>query len=414
MKKILVALFLLLSLSNAVYAAKDNTIKFNGKKYTLLYSIKSPEHNGYLNEYYKIGESYNTWSELLAMHHFPNVYSPIDQATAFAEYIEAGGCPVAISIDEKNNSGIMDFILIYNKKLPIILEFNIFKYKKSKDCGTVAVQYAKRYAVTNSMQADEVKREFEKYRKKMLKKVNKFDIPSIISEPYDMGVRVVESEKLQKNDVKVEENKIVENENENLVNDVENTNQDVTSDDASRDKEQNIEEILPDIVSEQQDSIVDNIEQKDVEIVIIPNYIPMIDDKIVANIEESDIIPAIVYKKDKKNKEQKEQEKNVIIEKNLKEQTVSTKHNKNTEVKAKEVKQNSIKEKSEKKVVEKQKKSSIKEVKNSPVSEKQVRTKIDKKQAKKQRDIEKLEKDLIKLHQSLEEVRLELDNIKSK
>lgn len=179
-------LFIFLILTFCINNVQAEVVKFNGKPYNLLYSTKVEEHNGYLNEYFKQGETYDLWSEMIAVHHFPNVYSPVDQAEAFRSYLDTIHCPSSLTIDEENNTGMIDFILINGNQLPIILEFNIFKYEKSNKCGTVAVQYAKRYQVRNTMQVEEVKKEFEKTRNKSLKRISKFKIPEIVEKDIDI------------------------------------------------------------------------------------------------------------------------------------------------------------------------------------------------------------------------------------
>ncbi len=185
MKKFFVVIAVILLNMCFALADEQPVLKFNGAKYQLMYSVKNKEHNGYLNEYFKLGEDYNNWTELVAVHHFPNAYSPLDQAEAFREYLGSINCPSALVEDEKNNSAIIDFILIDGDKLPIILEFNVFKYAKSPECGTIALQYAKRYVVSNGLEVDGIKKEFAKTRNSALKKVEKYEIPAIVKEDID-------------------------------------------------------------------------------------------------------------------------------------------------------------------------------------------------------------------------------------
>ena len=187
MKKIIIILLCALFL-NPVYAIGNNKQKhflnFNGYKYNLLFSTKN--EGGFLNEYYKAGETYHLWSEMLAIHHFPNAYSPIDQVKSFKEYLSSLNCPSALTFNDKNNFAMIDFILIDNNRLPVVMEFNIFKYQKSKKCGSVALQYARRYSVKTAFEAENAKKDFEKNRKKMLKKVKHYKFPAIVNEEIDL------------------------------------------------------------------------------------------------------------------------------------------------------------------------------------------------------------------------------------
>lgn len=185
LEKLGIILVIFCVLSGVALGKDINVINFEGSKYHLIYSSKSEENNGYLNEYFKEGEGMNTWTEMIAVHHFPNMFSPLDQAESFREYLDEMNCPSAITLDEKNNTGIIDFVLIDGKKLPIILEFNVFKYEKSPECGTIGIQYAKRYSVSNSFDIEAVKKEFAKQRKKTLKNISRIKIPQIVNSPID-------------------------------------------------------------------------------------------------------------------------------------------------------------------------------------------------------------------------------------
>ena len=167
---LVLTLFMSFQLCLAKNEEKDYTLNFDGQKYYLLYSVKNKDFGGYLNEYYRRGETYNIWSDMVAIHHFPNAYSPIDRIKDFKDYLSDMNVPSSLTFDDKNNAAMIDFIMITNKNLPVVLEFNIFKYEKSKKCGSVAIQYVKRYSATNTLQIEEIKKDFEKNRKKLIKK----------------------------------------------------------------------------------------------------------------------------------------------------------------------------------------------------------------------------------------------------
>ena len=132
MKKILFVLVLLFYSQAAFCMSSDKnySLHFNGKKYNLLYSVKNKDFGGYLNEYYKQGETYNIWTEMVAVHHFPNAYSPIDRIRDFKDYLSAMQVPSSLTFDDKRNSAMIDFVIITSHKMPVVLEFNIFKYEK--------------------------------------------------------------------------------------------------------------------------------------------------------------------------------------------------------------------------------------------------------------------------------------------
>ncbi len=231
MKKIIVLIFVFIFCMQISIAKgnKDYTLKFNGNKYHLLYSVKNKDFGGYLNEYYKKGETYNIWSELIAVHHFPNAYSPIDRIQSFKEYLNSMHVPSSLTFNDKKNTAMIDFIMIADKNMPVVLEFNIFKYEKSKKCGSIAIQYAKRYSATTTMQIEEIKKDFEKNRKQLIKKVKHFNIPEIITEDIDKCISASEIvNENKKEQVSINKEKEVSavaenNENEEKITTEENT-----------------------------------------------------------------------------------------------------------------------------------------------------------------------------------------------
>ena len=83
MKKLIAVLFIIFTMISTAYA--ENKLNFDGKEYYLRLSEKSVEHNGFYNQYYKAGEDMDNWTEMVAVHHFPNVFSPIEQAYNFRD-----------------------------------------------------------------------------------------------------------------------------------------------------------------------------------------------------------------------------------------------------------------------------------------------------------------------------------------
>ena len=71
MKRFFVIILLVFFSLQTVFAnieEKDYSLKFNGTNYRLLYSVKNNDFGGYLNEYYRLGETYNIWSDMVAVH----------------------------------------------------------------------------------------------------------------------------------------------------------------------------------------------------------------------------------------------------------------------------------------------------------------------------------------------------------
>ena len=183
-KLILISCFILLLASKSVFANSQYFISYGGKTFKLLHSEKKHEHNGFYNQYFKLGETPGNWTEEISVQHFPNIYSPIELAQIYKGFLAQYKCPSALLTDENQNQALLDFILIdtnAKKNIPIIIEFNVFKFNKSPVCGTIAVQYAKRFTFTDTSQIEKEKKKFEKFRAKTLKNFLDFEIPKIIT-----------------------------------------------------------------------------------------------------------------------------------------------------------------------------------------------------------------------------------------
>ncbi len=212
--RILLILTLITCLSLPLYA--ENLLpklNFNGSVYHLQYSDKNKQTGGFINEYYKGAESYNNWTELVAIHYFPNIYSPIEQAKLFRKALGEIYCPSALEVFDDDNKAMLDFVLINDKKLPIIIEFNVFKYEKSDIAGTVAYQYAKRYIINNPLEINKVKKELNKNRLKYIKKVLSTNIPEVITELIDKGQYVVNNQ----DNIDINDVSIIENEKKDII-----------------------------------------------------------------------------------------------------------------------------------------------------------------------------------------------------
>ena len=191
MKRIFILTGLLLSTMGFVLAKADMNImpvlKFNGAKYTLLYSANSKETGGYLNEYYKANQTYASWTDLIGVHHYPTSFYPIEHAKDFAAYLNETNVPAHLEEDNENNSAMLYFLIIDRHRLPIIIEFNVFKYEKSPVCGTVGLQYAKRYRLNSPLEIEKARKEILKNGTKYIKQLNKLKIPEVINLEIDNG-----------------------------------------------------------------------------------------------------------------------------------------------------------------------------------------------------------------------------------
>lgn len=188
-------LFLLLTfvfLAVGIVCAKSEkinmpTIKFNGETFTLYYSAKSSETGGFMNEYYKANQTYASWTELIGVHHYPTSFYPIEHAKEFANYLNGNGIVANLEIDEENNSALLYFVIADKHKLPIIIEFNVFKYVKNPVCGTTGLQFANRYRLNSPLEVEKAQKNIVKNGLKYIKKISKLDVPNVITIDIDNG-----------------------------------------------------------------------------------------------------------------------------------------------------------------------------------------------------------------------------------
>ena len=397
MKKIL-TLFIILMLGIIPTYAKDkknHTIKFDGEKYTLLYSTKNPEFGGYINEYYKRGETYNIWSEMIGVHHFPNAYSPIDQIVEFRKYLNSENCPSSMSFDEDKNIGIIDFVMISENHALVIMEFNVFKYTKSDKCGSVAIQYAKRYAVKNAFEAEAVKKEFAKTRKQAIKNVSKMEVPAVVAEEIDKcagginkNAEKTKEEINAKNEKNADEERSVTEEQTTEV--TEEVKEDTNVTDKTETEEVN------NVSEKTENQITEEIEEDINTEVPAAEYAPVpveTTDKKAIPAEEKKQKNSEVKQKEEKNVAEKKQKSSEVKQKE--EKNVAEKKQKNSEVKQKEEKNvaekkqksSEVKQKEEKNVAEKKQKSSeVKQKEEKNVAEKKQENKKVKKKNKKHKE----------------------------
>ena len=184
MKKFLI-IFIVLLVGVQPTFAKEKKIKpykFDGKKFELLYSKKTDDT--YINEYYKELETYNNWTEMIALHQFTNAESPIMQVKELKKYLDTNNCKNNMEIDYLNNKALIEFVMESKKRIPVIIEYNVFKYKMTEN-GVLAVQYAKRYVAKTAFEQENANKDIEKNQKKIIKKVTKAKYPELIAKEVD-------------------------------------------------------------------------------------------------------------------------------------------------------------------------------------------------------------------------------------
>lgn len=179
MKRFLAAWLLYILIVSPVFSA-GNSIKFDGKRFVLRYKAQNELTQGFINEYFKPAEKFETWSEMIAIHSLPNENSYKKQVEEFKKYLVSIKADYSINEFTEETPPVIDFIVVSTKKYPTIVEFNVFKYVKDQEGGLKAVQYAKRYLVKTAMDVDLVKEEIKKEKKHLINKTAKLDLPQVV------------------------------------------------------------------------------------------------------------------------------------------------------------------------------------------------------------------------------------------
>ena len=169
-----------------IKCTKMPVIKFNKSEFSLYYSAKTADPDSYINEYYKKGQTYSTWNELMALHHYPDEDSPSDQAKMFKNYLTEKGIMSELEIFD-DDTAVLSFFAMNSKRIPILLEYNVFRFTEYSGGGTLGIQYAKRFRLNNALEAEKIKREYKKSWKKYVKKINKIEIPELYTIKIDEG-----------------------------------------------------------------------------------------------------------------------------------------------------------------------------------------------------------------------------------
>ena len=162
--------------------AKAEEIHFNNDIFILKYSTLSQLNKGYENEYYLKNEGKNNWTKMVGIYYYPEVSNPLKFADKECKTIESTETNVLLKFIEnkKADKAALSYLQNGSANGKNFFEYNIFKYEKSKNCGTIAFQYAKKFQVYDNQEVAEVKKKFSKFRPRAMKKINDFEIPDVV------------------------------------------------------------------------------------------------------------------------------------------------------------------------------------------------------------------------------------------
>jgi len=176
MSKIFKRLFALAiaSLFLFLHKAAAEEIRFENNPYTLKYSILSPLSNGYLNEYYSKNENTGYWTKMIGVYHFPNESSPLKLAQNMDKQLESSENSTLIKLVEnkKQEKAVISFLVNGKENNRNFFEYNVYKYEKHPDKGTILIKYAAKYFFNTNDEivkiGTKIKEENDKYIEYMI------------------------------------------------------------------------------------------------------------------------------------------------------------------------------------------------------------------------------------------------------
>lgn len=130
------SLFVSLPQEHAI-RTKDN-IAFDGRSYVFGFGdIKE-------NQYFTIGDKYNNWSSMIAVHDFPNMTDPLNTAEAMYDKLIGDGKTAQLVIHRFSKEPILTFFL----EKPDNWELNIWRFYQNKNqTAVIALQFAKGFKI---------------------------------------------------------------------------------------------------------------------------------------------------------------------------------------------------------------------------------------------------------------------------
>lgn len=154
-------------------------LKFDNKVFKLKYGAYSPMTKSYMNEYFRIRENGDNWTELIGIYYVKKYNSPVEYAKTLTEFAEkTNNLQTQVLYNDKTNIAIASFLLIGDN----YIEQNLFKIEKKPNNkkGVVALQYAHKYYVNSAEDVKSLKEVMRKNQIRWTHQIDKTPIPQLI------------------------------------------------------------------------------------------------------------------------------------------------------------------------------------------------------------------------------------------
>lgn len=152
-KNLAIIFFTLCHVTLAWAANPPEKITYNSVEY-LKVENRSAENTSSV-EYIPTGESTSDWKSLISINHYNDIEDPEQIAAAIEKNIQAESNGVAYPIqhiDKETKDVIQPFVIVGVANGEIVLEYNVWRYKKSNTSkGIVGLQYAMRKIVDSKV-----------------------------------------------------------------------------------------------------------------------------------------------------------------------------------------------------------------------------------------------------------------------
>ncbi len=154
--------------------ASAEEIHFDNTKYILKYSIYNPTSQGYMNEYFPASENRANWTKMIGIYYYINEKSPIKFAKEMDKTIETSENSVLIKFIEnkKQDKAVVSFLVNNTENGRNYFEYNVYKYEKHPDKGTMMLKYAVKYFCNNDEEiaavGNKIREENDKYMEQLI------------------------------------------------------------------------------------------------------------------------------------------------------------------------------------------------------------------------------------------------------
>lgn len=175
-------ILLLLAYLIFVQTAKAENIHFNNDIYNLKVSNSLELDKGYENEYFPANETKNNWNKMIGIYYYPEISNPLKFASQKDEEIEKRETVALLKYIEnkKQDKALLSFLENGEANGKKYFEYNIYKYEKHPDKGTMVLRYAKKYFFKTNAEITKIGHEVKGINDDLLEQLIITPIPPIV------------------------------------------------------------------------------------------------------------------------------------------------------------------------------------------------------------------------------------------